>query len=114
MNAPAPIERPRITTREKIDELARELAIRRNVYGQRVARGKMSIDAMNRHMLILQTILDDYKTGQPVVVATFRKIAEAIKIRDDDVAVGKRDHNYANALLLDTIRELLDPKRLAP
>ena len=51
----------RITKFEKIACLKRELALRRNVYRQRVARGAMKQEDADRELAVMTAILSDYE-----------------------------------------------------
>jgi hypothetical protein len=50
-----------ITTQDKLRCVAREVALRRNVYRKRVALGKMTAELAQRELELMQAILDDYK-----------------------------------------------------
>ena len=50
-----------ITTQDKLRCVAREVALRRNVYRKRVALGKMTAELAKRELELMQAILEDYK-----------------------------------------------------
>jgi hypothetical protein len=49
------------TYAEKLAEARREVAMRKNVYPHHVARGKMTQEAADRHLAIMQEIVTDYE-----------------------------------------------------
>ena len=51
----------RYTVSDKIRELEREIGIRKHVYSNLIARGKLSRGAADRQIDILKAILDDYQ-----------------------------------------------------
>ena len=50
----------RFTNAEKIREIRRELALRKNLYPKWVAAGRMKADQLERLVAIMQEIHDDY------------------------------------------------------
>lgn len=52
---------PEFTREEKVSELAREVAMRRNVYAGQVRKGKMTQVESDRRVGIMEAVLDDIK-----------------------------------------------------
>jgi hypothetical protein len=50
-----------ITVKDKLKCVQRELALRRNVYAQRVARGNMTLANARREIALMQAIEKDYE-----------------------------------------------------
>jgi hypothetical protein len=48
------------TREEKLKEIAREIALRRNVYPKAIASGRMTKDQADRHLAIMTEIAKDY------------------------------------------------------
>jgi hypothetical protein len=55
---------PRFTREEKRKALEREIALRVNVYPQRIRAGKMKPELAEREILIMRAIRDDYAGQQ--------------------------------------------------
>jgi len=49
-----------ISTHEKIAELAREVRMRRRVYPRLVVQGEMTPDEAERHIAVMEAIIEDY------------------------------------------------------
>jgi len=52
------------TIDDKIREIRRELAMRKNLYPKWVASGRMKLDHADRLIAIMQAIHDDYMEGR--------------------------------------------------
>lgn len=50
-----------IQLEDKIEELEREIKYRWSVYGRMVANGKMRQEVMDRRILVMRAILEDYR-----------------------------------------------------
>lgn len=53
-----------ITIQQKLNELRREMALRRNVYPGMIRSGRMTQTHADRHMAVLAAIIADYEKLQ--------------------------------------------------
>ena len=54
-------EKPVYTFREKLAEVKREIALRKNVYPKFVESGRLSQEEADRHISVMSAIADDYQ-----------------------------------------------------
>jgi hypothetical protein len=51
----------KFTFQEKLSEVKREIAMRKNVYPQFIARGRLTQEQADRHIAVMSAIADDYE-----------------------------------------------------
>ena len=58
-----------ITRADKIAALKREIALRKNVYGKRIAAGSMTPEKASYEIAVMEAILHDYIGPEPSLTA---------------------------------------------
>jgi hypothetical protein len=117
----ADVPEARITHREKLAELERELEMRKNVYAKRVGAGTMSEGQAKRQFAVLQAVVADYRVRpwpQTLeLVRTWRDRAEPLTVLGVRANQLHRDELLAVlAFSVDALKRagLIDPKPEEP